>query len=67
MWILKTRRLTRFLQMTSLNLAVVFAPTVMRPETVEKEMSDMQAQRVAVQCLLDMNQAIFAGGGNADE
>ncbi|KAE9974283.1 hypothetical protein EG327_008820 [Venturia inaequalis] len=45
--------------MTPLNLAVVFAPTIMRPRTIEREMSDMQAQRVAVQTLLEMNQVIF--------
>ncbi|TLD38577.1 RhoGAP-domain-containing protein [Venturia nashicola] len=45
--------------MTPLNLAVVFAPTIMRPRTIEREMSDMQAQRVTVQNLLEMNQVIF--------
>ena len=45
--------------MTPLNLAVVFAPTIMRPRTIEREMSDMQAQRVAVQTLLEMNPVIF--------
>jgi Rho-type GTPase-activating protein 1/2 len=50
---------TNLLQMTALNLAVVFAPTIMRPQTIEREMSDMQAQRVAVQTLLEMNKVIF--------
>jgi len=45
--------------MTPLNLAVVFAPTIMRPQSIEREMSDMQAQRVAVQSLLEMNKVIF--------
>ena len=45
--------------MTPLNLAVVFAPTIMRPLSIEREMSDMQAQRIAVQALLDHNTVIF--------
>lgn len=45
--------------MTSLNLAVVFAPTILRPQEIEREMTDMQAQRVAVQTLLEENQIIF--------
>lgn len=45
--------------MTPLNLAVVFAPTIMRPLSIEREMTDMQAQRMAVQCLLENNRAIF--------
>ncbi|KAK5112269.1 hypothetical protein LTR62_004430 [Meristemomyces frigidus] len=39
--------------MTGLNLAVVFAPTIMRPASIEREMSDMQAQRVAVQGMIE--------------
>ena len=45
--------------MTSLNLAVVFAPTIMRPQSIEREMTDMQSQRTAVQNLLENNQIIF--------
>ncbi|KIW09040.1 hypothetical protein, variant [Verruconis gallopava] len=45
--------------MTPLNLAVVFAPTIMRPVSIEREMSDMQLQRIAVQSILEMNQVIF--------
>lgn len=45
--------------MTPLNLAVVFAPTIMRPQTIEREMSDMQAQRVALQALLDQHSVVF--------
>jgi len=45
--------------MTSLNLAVVFAPTIMRPQTIEREMSDMTAQRTAVQCMLEHSQIVF--------
>ena len=45
--------------MTPLNLAVVFAPTIMRPLSIEREMSDMQAQRMAVQALLEHNLAVF--------
>jgi len=51
--------------MTPTNLAVVFAPTIMRPESVEREMEDIQAQRQAVQCLLELSDRIF--GGNEDE
>ncbi|KAM3423768.1 hypothetical protein BST61_g1172 [Cercospora zeina] len=46
--------------MTPLNLAVVFAPTIMRPLSIEREMSDMQVQRAAVQALLDNHRGVFA-------
>ncbi|KAF2723347.1 RhoGAP-domain-containing protein [Polychaeton citri CBS 116435] len=46
--------------MTTLNLAVVFAPTIMRPRSIEREMSDMQAQREAVQALLQHHITVFA-------
>ncbi|KAI5367944.1 Putative Rho GTPase activation protein [Septoria linicola] len=45
--------------MTPLNLAVVFAPTIMRPLSIEREMSDMQVQRAAVQALLDNQRSVF--------
>ena len=45
--------------MTPLNLAVVFAPTIMRPQSIEREMSDMQAQRIAVQALLENHSTVF--------
>ncbi|KAF2402018.1 RhoGAP-domain-containing protein [Trichodelitschia bisporula] len=45
--------------MTPLNLAVVFAPTIMRPQSIEREMTDMQSQRITVQSLLEMNKTIF--------
>ena len=47
-------------QMTPHNLAVVFAPTIMRPQSIEREMSDMQVQRNAVQSLLENSKTIFA-------
>ena len=47
--------------MTSLNVAVVFAPTVMRPESVVREMSDMQAKNVAMQFLIENCQGVFLG------
>ena len=45
--------------MTPLNLSVVFAPTIMRPLSIEREMTDMQAQRMAVQALLEHADAVF--------
>ncbi|GAB7359051.1 hypothetical protein MBLNU230_g5123t1 [Neophaeotheca triangularis] len=47
--------------MTPGNLAVVFAPTIMRPLSIEREMSDMLAQRTAVQALLDLHETVFGG------
>lgn len=49
--------------MTPLNLSVVFAPTIMRPESIEREMSDMSAQRMAVQALLDQHKTVFGDDG----
>lgn len=46
--------------MTPLNLAVVFAPTIMRPLSIEREMSDMQHQRMSVQALLELHESVFA-------
>lgn len=46
--------------MTAVNIAVVFAPTVMRPMTIEREMTDMGPQRTAIQALLENNKAVFA-------
>jgi hypothetical protein len=45
--------------MTSLNLAVVFAPTIMRPHSIEREITDMTAQRLAVQCMLEHARIVF--------
>ncbi|KAL8906698.1 MAG: hypothetical protein Q9171_006159 [Xanthocarpia ochracea] len=47
--------------MTSLNLAVVFAPTIMRPESVAREMSESQAKNQAVQFLVENCHGIFLG------
>ncbi|KAL9004243.1 MAG: hypothetical protein Q9188_002933 [Gyalolechia gomerana] len=47
--------------MTSLNVAVVFAPTVMRPESLAREMSESQAKNQAVQFLIENCQGIFQG------
>lgn len=46
--------------MTAVNIAVVFAPTVMRPQSIEREMTDMGPQRTAIQALLEHNKGIFA-------
>ncbi|KAL9131621.1 MAG: hypothetical protein Q9217_000509 [Psora testacea] len=53
--------------MTSLNVAVVFAPTIMRPESLAREMQDTQAKNCAVQFLIENCQGVFLGGaGVAD-
>ena len=48
--------------MTSLNVAVVFAPTIMRPESLAREMQDTQAKNSAVQFLIENCQGVFMGG-----
>lgn len=53
--------------MTSTNVAVVFAPTVMRPESLTREMQDTQAKNSAVQFLIENCQAVFMPGGKGDE
>ncbi|KAH7071895.1 hypothetical protein BKA63DRAFT_59481 [Paraphoma chrysanthemicola] len=45
--------------MTPLNLAVVFAPTILRPMDIQRELTDMQQQRVAVQALLENYKTVF--------
>ncbi|KAL8725732.1 MAG: hypothetical protein Q9166_007182 [cf. Caloplaca sp. 2 TL-2023] len=47
--------------MTSLNVAVVFAPTVMRPESLAREMSESQAKNQVVQFLIENCHGIFLG------
>jgi hypothetical protein len=46
--------------MTSRNLAVVFAPTLMWDLTGEREMNDMHSKNNAIQFLIDHNKVIFA-------
>ncbi|KAF2472907.1 rho-type GTPase-activating protein-like protein 2 [Lindgomyces ingoldianus] len=45
--------------MTPLNLAVVFAPTIMRPMDIQRELTDTIHQRTAVQTLLENHKFIF--------
>ena len=45
--------------MTTKNLAVVFAPTIMRDPDIEREMSDMHAKNLAVQFILEKSKVIF--------
>ena len=47
--------------MSSLNCAVVFAPTIMRPESITREMTDTQAKNSAVQFLIENCYAVFLG------
>ena len=45
--------------MTSMNIAVVFAPTIMRPESLTREMTDTQKKNEAVQFIVENCQSIF--------
>ena len=45
--------------MTSLNIAVVFAPTIMRVDDLSREMGDTQAKNQAVQFLIENCQGVF--------
>lgn len=48
--------------MPSKNLAVVFAPTVMRDVSIERDMTDMHAKNIAVQFVIENSHRIFADG-----
>ncbi|KAK4204982.1 hypothetical protein QBC40DRAFT_272110 [Triangularia verruculosa] len=45
--------------MSPKNLAVVFAPTIMRDHSLEKEMTDMHVKNLAVQFLIENSHVIF--------
>ncbi|KAK2066811.1 hypothetical protein P8C59_000595 [Phyllachora maydis] len=45
--------------MSPKNLAVVFAPTIMRDHSLEKEMTDMHAKNLAVQFIIENSHIIF--------
>ncbi|KAI5865080.1 RhoGAP-domain-containing protein [Durotheca rogersii] len=46
--------------MTPKNLAVVFAPTIMRDTDIEREMTDMHAKNIAVQFMIENTHNIFS-------
>ncbi|PKS08784.1 hypothetical protein jhhlp_003393 [Lomentospora prolificans] len=46
--------------MSPKNLAVVFAPTIMRDTSIEREMTDMHAKSIAVQFIIENTDSIFA-------
>jgi Rho-type GTPase-activating protein 1/2 len=46
--------------MSPKNLAVVFAPTIMRDHCLEREMTDMHAKNIAVQFLIEHSHTIFS-------
>jgi hypothetical protein len=45
--------------MSPKNLAVVFAPTIMRDTSLEREITDMHAKNIAVQFIIENINAIF--------
>ena len=49
--------------MTSMNVAVVFAPTILRPESLTREMQESQEKNRAVQFLIENCQGVFLGEG----
>ncbi|KAI9819753.1 MAG: Rho-type gtpase-activating protein [Phylliscum demangeonii] len=46
--------------MSPRNLSVVFAPTLMRDHSLDREMTDMHAKNQAIQFLIEHNKSIFA-------
>lgn len=48
--------------MNTRNLAVVFAPTLIRHVSDEREMSDMHSRNNAVQFMIEHNEKIFLPG-----
>lgn len=50
--------------MTSQNIAVVFAPTIMRPQSLAREMTDVQKKNEVVKFLVDNCQEVFMGMQN---
>lgn len=49
----------RLFQMSPKNLAVVFAPTIMRDTSLEREMTDMHAKNLAIQFVIENSNTIF--------
>jgi hypothetical protein len=47
--------------MTSQNVAVVFAPTIMRPESLAREMTDVSKKNDVLKFLVENCQDIFQG------
>jgi hypothetical protein len=47
--------------MTSSNIAVVFAPTIMRPESLAREMTDTAKKNEVVQFLVENCRGVFQG------
>jgi len=45
--------------MTPKNLAVVFAPTIMRDTNLDREMADMHSKNNAVQFIIENSHDIF--------
>jgi Rho-type GTPase-activating protein 1/2 len=46
--------------MSPKNIAVVFAPSIMRDVSIEREMTDMHAKNLAVQFVVENSHIIFA-------
>ena len=47
--------------MNAKNIAVVFAPTIMRDLDIEREMTDMQARNDVVEVMIEHSGEIFGG------
>ncbi|KIW93186.1 uncharacterized protein Z519_05791 [Cladophialophora bantiana CBS 173.52] len=45
--------------MTSMNIAVVFAPTIMRPESLSRELSDTKMKNEAVMWMVENSERLF--------
>lgn len=45
--------------MTSMNCAVVFAPTIMRPESIARELGDTKAKNEVITLMLEEEEQIF--------
>ena len=53
--------------MTPKNIAVVFAPTIMRDTSIEREMTDMHDKNKAVQFVIENSDDIFSTADEDDE